>query len=74
LLGVQEVPSSNLGGPTSLFKHLQLKHSAPGAFWRPLGVQMAPEMDAKCGDSPLGIFPLALSTSRKNPTNPTFGA
>ena len=39
LLGVQEVPSSNLGGPTKEFKDLQTAVAADVLFWRPTGVQ-----------------------------------
>jgi len=39
LVGVQEVPSSNLGGPTKFLIDLQTGHSPPAAFWSPTGVQ-----------------------------------
>ncbi len=39
LLGVQEVPSSNLGGPTKRFKELQTPPSSQTPAWSPLGVQ-----------------------------------
>ena len=39
LLGVQEVPSSNLGGPTKYLKELQAAESPEMAFWHPDGVQ-----------------------------------
>ena len=40
LLGVQEVPSSNLGSPTKFLKHLRERECAPNCgFWSPTGVQ-----------------------------------
>ena len=39
LLGVQEVPSSNLGGPTNGFKYLHLADPFVTPFWSPNGVQ-----------------------------------
>ena len=42
LLGVQEVPSSNLGGPTKFLIDLQPRRSSQAAFWRPTGVQNGP--------------------------------
>jgi hypothetical protein len=38
-LGVQDVPSSNLGGPTKFLKDLQTADLPEVAFWSPLGVQ-----------------------------------
>ena len=40
LLGVQEVPSSNLGGPTKRFKRLQPSTFFTLLAWRPTGVQI----------------------------------
>jgi hypothetical protein len=39
LLGVQEVPSSNLGGPTKLLKELQTPPSSTTPSWSPFRVQ-----------------------------------
>jgi hypothetical protein len=39
---VQEVPSSNLGGPTKFLKYLQTADPPDGAF----GVQLESKMDA----------------------------
>ena len=39
LLGVQEVPSSNLGSPTKFLKDLQAPGLPQGPFWSPTGVQ-----------------------------------
>jgi hypothetical protein len=39
LLGVQEVPGSNPGGPTKFFKELQIVDTPEVAFWSPTGVQ-----------------------------------
>jgi hypothetical protein len=39
LLGVQEVPSSNLGGPTKFLKDLPIEDLPEVAFWSPFGVQ-----------------------------------
>ena len=39
LLGVQEVPSSNLGGPTKFLKDLQTPTLFGLAVWSPTGVQ-----------------------------------
>src|ERR1035438_5452011 len=39
LLGVQEVPSSNLGGPTKFLKGLQTPVLLDPAVWSPTGVQ-----------------------------------
>ena len=40
LLGVQEVPSSNLGSPTKFIKDLRTVVRLDAAFWGPIGVQM----------------------------------
>jgi len=72
LVGVQEVPSSNLGGPTKFLKDLQPKHSPQAAFWSPIGVQNGrqpkglPAHEKHCSN------PWRLSPPIKNPTNPTF--
>jgi hypothetical protein len=84
LLGVQEVPSSNLGGPTKFLKGLQRPHPSKAVF----GVQLesrfgcragflAPSLRSardECGRSPkfTHVF-LGALYSYKNPTNPTFG-
>src|ERR1035441_8795245 len=39
LLGVQEVPSSNLGGPTKFLKDLQKADRPQVCLWSPTGVQ-----------------------------------
>ena len=39
MLGVQEVPSSNLGSPTKFLKELQARDPPQVAFWSPTGVQ-----------------------------------
>jgi hypothetical protein len=41
LLGVQEVPSSNLGGPTKYFKDLPREDHCFFVHWSPSGVQTA---------------------------------
>jgi hypothetical protein len=43
LLGVQEVPGSNPGGPTKSFKHLQPKRLLEIAFWSPKNGRRAPK-------------------------------
>ena len=40
MLGVQEVPSSNLGGPTKRFKDLQTPPTSQTPPWSPIGVQI----------------------------------
>ena len=42
LLGVQEVPSSNLGSPTKFLKDLETGPFPVSEFWSPLGVQKWP--------------------------------
>jgi hypothetical protein len=49
LLGVQEVPSSNLGGPTKFLIALQLTDLPEVAVWSPTGVQSPEYLDAKVG-------------------------
>ena len=39
LLGVQEVPSSNLGSPTKFLKDIRTTDPSQVAFWSPTGVQ-----------------------------------
>ena len=39
LLGVQEVPSSNLGSPTKFLKHLEIAIPPEVVVWSPTGVQ-----------------------------------
>ena len=39
LLGVQEVPSSNLGSPTKFLNDLEPEHFLVNRFWSPVGVQ-----------------------------------
>ena len=39
MLGVQEVPSSNLGGPTKFFKDFQRPALTSDVIWSPTGVQ-----------------------------------
>jgi hypothetical protein len=39
LLGVQEVPGSNPGGPTKYLKELQTRDSSKRTVWSPTGVQ-----------------------------------
>ena len=39
MLGVQEVPGSNPGGPTKRFKELETPPTLPPACWSPFGVQ-----------------------------------
>ena len=53
LLGVQEVPSSNLGGPTKFLKDLQAADLPRPSVWSPFGVQN-------------GRQPHGLSNTRKN--------
>ncbi len=72
LLGVQEVPSSNLGGPTKRFQTLTAKTLIPKCVLASTWSPKPSGKDAKPQITPSDIFSLALSTSRKNPTNPTF--
>jgi hypothetical protein len=46
LLGVQEVPSSNLGSPTKLLKELRMVRLFRAAFWSPSGVHIRLQVDA----------------------------
>src|SRR5260370_746023 len=73
LLGVPEVPSSNLGSPTKFLKELQAADSSHPGFWSPIGVQNGrqPMRPWRCYFNN-SEFSEALS-SYKNPTNPTIG-
>ena len=46
LLGVQEVPSSNLGSPTKFLKELQTSDLSEAPVWSPTGVQLESKMDS----------------------------
>jgi len=72
LVGVQEVPSSNLGGPTKFLKDLQPKHSPQAAFWSPIGVQIRTPAARFPEPTENRSHPWNLSPPIKNPTNPTF--
>ena len=60
LLGVQEVPGSNPGGPTKYLKKLQTRDLSRPAVWRPV-------LHLNQADFPGPLY------SHRNPTNPTFG-
>src|ERR1035437_5969377 len=76
LLGVQEVPSSNLGSPTKFLKELQTRDPLQVAFWSPTGVQ---NWTPAVSPGLLGCFLSALnspelSTPRKTRQTRQFAA
>src|SRR5580704_1935461 len=66
LLGVQEVPSSNLGGPTKFLKDLQAPTLPGPPFWCPIGVQTwTPAAAARITAKKLLKIPSTPSPSQK---------
>src|ERR1039457_1904669 len=66
LLGVQEVPSSNLGSPTKFLKELQTADPPQVAFWSPTGVQnLTPAYSPAVAG--FGVFLVAFCQSVNSP-------
>ena len=72
LLGVQEVPSSNLGSPTKFLNDLEPEHFLVNRFWSPLGVQKWPSAAALLRTHQKLLEFLGPLSCYRNPTNPTF--
>ncbi len=62
LLGVQEVPGSNPGGPTKRFKDLQTTPTSRTPSWSPFGVHSESTL--------YGVYPFSLATTAR-PLIPT---
>jgi hypothetical protein len=87
LLGVQEVPSSNLGSPTKFLKDIQTSDLPKPSFWSPTGVHngvrskgrltscelSAAEMPHARSEESLAVFLLA-SHNTHNTQNSVHGA
>ena len=72
LLGVQEVPSSNLGSPTKFLKDLQTSFLNETSVWSPTGVQNRLRVLSFRGHTKKLLKFLGLSPPTKNPTFPTL--
>ena len=71
VVGVQEVPGSNPGGPTKFLKELQIAEFPEVAFWSPTGVQNRRRETVRLARSDLARpdFPQALSSGALRKTN-----